>query len=160
MRGDPTGEQRPLVRFRNPLEQHFQPNLVDERLRNRTLHHCLADTRVIVQVRPLELRLEVIQRARQLIRDECARFRATVLGVFRPNACKLHRCVFFDDLLDLLDVSLVKRRGLAVFEDHEVYVLLYVHVSKPNLVGEKCNRDSIPPDQTNSTRQAPPNSMT
>ena len=130
MRGDPTGEQRPLVRSRNPLEQRCQPNLVNERLRNRALHDRLAGDCVIEQVRTLELRLQVIQRARQLVRDERARFRATVLGVFRPDARKLHRRVFEDDLLDLLDVCLVECRGLAVLEDHEVYVLLYIHVGK------------------------------
>ena len=67
MRGDPTREQRPLVGFRHPLEQRFQPDLVDERLRKRALHDCLAGTRIIVQVRPLEFRLQVIQRARQLV---------------------------------------------------------------------------------------------
>ena len=53
-----------------------------------------------------------------------------MLGVLRPDARKLHRRVFFDDLLDLLDVRLVERRGLAVFEDHKVYVFLHVHISK------------------------------
>ena len=67
MSGDPAGEQRPLVGLRNPLEQRLQPNLVDERLRNRTLHDRLARSRVVKQVRPLELRLEVVQRARQLV---------------------------------------------------------------------------------------------
>ena len=130
MRGDPAREQRPLVGLRNPLEERLQPDLVDERLRNRTLHDRLARRRVVKQVRPLELRLEVVQRARQLVRDERARFRAAVLGVLRPDARKLHGRVFFDDLLDLPDVRLVERRGLAVFEDHEVDVFLHVHISK------------------------------
>ena len=50
--------------------------------------------------------------------------------VFRPDARKFHRCIFLDDLLDLLDVRLVELRGLAVFENHEIYVFLYAHVSK------------------------------
>ncbi len=124
MRRDPAREQRALVRLGQALQQRLEPDLVDKRLRDRTTHNAVAARDVVVQVRALELRLQVVQRLREVVRDRRARLRALQPCVLLPDAVELGRRVLRDLRLDVFHVALVEWAGLAVLEDHQVRVLL------------------------------------
>ena len=124
MRRDPAREQRALVRHRQALEERVQPDLVHERLGDRALHDTAPARLVVEQIRVLELLLELVELARELVRDDRARLRALQARVLAPDAPKLVRRVLGDDPLDVPHVALVERRGLAVLEDHVLLVLV------------------------------------
>lgn len=124
MRSNPAREQRPLVRFGQPFEESIEPDLVDERLRDRAAHDTALARLVVEQVRRLELRLEVVQPARELVRDDRARLRALQPRVLLPDARELRRGVLDDLRLDVLHVALVELGRRAVLEDHQVDVFV------------------------------------
>lgn len=122
MRGDPTREQRPLIRLRESLLQRLQPHLVHKRLRHRPPQHALSARRILKQITRLQLRLQPIQRRAQRV----ARLRPARKGTPRmraPDARELVPGVFGDFGLDIFDVGGVEGCGGAgVFADHECEV--------------------------------------
>lgn len=123
MRSHPTRKQRPLIRLRQPLQQLLQSDLLDQRPWNRAAHHAPPARPILIQIRPLELCLQVVQRAGQLVRDERARLGPVAPLVLAPYARELGRGVLRDLLLNVLDVGGVEGRGgLAVLEGHEADV--------------------------------------
>ena len=124
MRSNPAREQRTLVGLGKPLKECVEPDLVDERLGDRAAHDAALARLVVEQVRRLKLGLEVVELARELVRDDSAGFRALQPRVLLPDARELRCRILGDLLLDVLDVALVELGGLAVLEDHEVDVLL------------------------------------
>ena len=123
MRRDPAREQRALVRDGQPLQERVEPDRVDERLGDRAPHDAALARLVVEEVRVLELLLELIELARELVRDDRARLRALQARVLAPDAAELVRRVLGDDPLDVAHVALVERGGLAVLEDHVLCVL-------------------------------------
>ena len=123
VRRDPAREQRALVRDGQPLEERVEPDRVDERLGDRATHDAALARLVVEEVRVLELLLELVELARELVRDDRARLRALQARVLAPDAPELVRRVLGADPLDVAHVALVERGGLAVLEDHVLCVL-------------------------------------
>ena len=121
---DPAREERTLVRDRQTLEQNIEPDLVDERLGDCPAHDAALARGVVKEVRGLELGLQVVELARELVRDDRPWLRAADARVLLPDTRELRRGVLGDLLLDVLHVVLVELGGLAVLEDHELDVLL------------------------------------
>ena len=108
VRRDPTREQRALVRHRQALQQRVQADLIDERLGDRALHDAPPARLVVEQVRLLELLLQFVEFARELVRDDRARLRALQARVLAPDAAELVRCVLGDDPLDVAHIALIE----------------------------------------------------
>jgi len=73
---NPAGEHSPLVGFGESLQQLIQPNLLDEGLGDRLPHDTLPAGDIIEKIRVFQLRLKIVQSARQFIRDDCTRLRS------------------------------------------------------------------------------------
>lgn len=86
MRRNPAREQSTLVGLGEPLEKRIQPNLVNERLGDRTANDATLARLVVEQVRRFELRLEVVELTRELVRDDRARLGALQPRVLFPDA--------------------------------------------------------------------------
>ena len=116
-------EQRPLIRVGQSLHQRIQPDLVHQRLRDRAAEHAPPTRNVVEQVRALELGLEVIERGGKLVGDRRTRLRPTKPRVLAEDTVELGCSILGDLGLDVLDVALVKLRGL-LLKGHKVDVLL------------------------------------
>ena len=95
---------------------------MDKSLRDCALQDGPAARQLVEQIRAFKFCLQVVQRARELVRDDRARFRALQSLVFAPEAHKLSRCVFRNFRLNVFDVTLVELARLAILEHHEVHV--------------------------------------
>ena len=124
MRRDIAREQRALVRHGQALQERVEPDLVHERLGDRALHDAAPARLVVEQVRVLELLLELVELARELVRDDRARLRALQPRVLAPDAPELVRRVLGDDPLDVAHVALVELGRPPVLEDHVLRVLV------------------------------------
>ena len=110
------------MRHRDALYERVQSNFLDERLGDCAAQDAPTTWRVVEQVRAFELRLQVVQRYRQLVGDSRARFRALQPLVLAPNTRELRRGVFRNLSLDVFDVALIKLARLSIFEKHKVHV--------------------------------------
>ena len=61
MRRHPTREQCLLIRLRQALQQGIQAHLIHQRLRNSSAHNAMPTWNIIIQIRTLQLCLEVIE---------------------------------------------------------------------------------------------------
>lgn len=123
VRCDPAREQGALVRLGQTLEKRVNSNLLDERLGNGTTEDTTAAWNIIKQIRRLELCLEVIELARELVRNKRAWLGTVETLEFALDTAGLKGSIIRNDGLDVANVALVKGRGLVVFEDHEINVL-------------------------------------
>jgi hypothetical protein len=107
VRADPGGPHGSLVLLGQSLHERVETNLVLERLGDRSRQDVLSGLHIVVQVRNLELVLQVVERGRELVRDGRSGLGALVSKPLLGDAGVLGRGVLADLLLDVLDVGLV-----------------------------------------------------
>lgn len=136
MRGDPAREQSTLVSLRQSFGELVNADLLNQRLRDSPCEDMLPHGEVIVEIRALQFRLQVVQRARKFIRDESTRLGTCRPGMLLPDARELRSRILCNLALNVLDVALVERRRDPILEDHQVDVFL----SRERKTGEHFQR--------------------
>ena len=113
-------------RLRKTFNQLVQTDEVDEGLGESTRENIPAALDLLVQGTRLELGLQVVQRAGELIGDSSSQHLAVVTSVFLVKGDKLGRGVSGDESLNVLDVGLVEGGRRTVLEQHVGNIFLVI----------------------------------
>jgi len=107
VRADPSRPDGALVLFRQSGHERVETDFVDERLGNGSGKNMLPGRNVVVEIRDLELVLQVVERRREQVRDGSSGLGALLSVPLFGDTRVLVSGVLADLLLDVLDVGLV-----------------------------------------------------
>ena len=129
---DPSRPDGTLVLLWQSLHEGVETDLVDKGLGDSAGQDVLSRRHIVVQVRHLELVLQVVEGGGEQVRNGSSGLGSLLTVPLLGDTGVLMGGILANLLLDILDVGLVESGRLSVFEDHvfDVFFVIETHTSE------------------------------